>query len=100
MLQHVAEAKEAEIEAELIRAGAEAEGNRVAGEDGLPLGAEGADGAAAPNTTVLVKPTQEEEDTLADLEGRETQVVRVGDGDTPAQDPAARRRRHLDGRAA
>ncbi len=41
-----------------------------------------ADGAAAPNTTVLVKPTQAEEDTLADLEGRETQVVRVGEGDT------------------
>ena len=81
VLQHVAEAKEAEVEAEMIRAGAEAEGNRVAGEDGLPLGAE-ADGAAAPNTTVLVKPAVEEEDTLADLEGRETQVVRVGEGET------------------
>ena len=81
VLQHVAEAKEAEVEAEMIRAGAEAEGNRVAGEDGLPLGAE-ADGAAAPNTTVLVKPMVEDEDTLADLEGRETQVVRVGEGET------------------
>jgi murein DD-endopeptidase MepM/ murein hydrolase activator NlpD len=81
VLLHVAEAKEAEVEAEMIRAGAEAEGNRVAGEDGLPLGAE-ADGAAAPNTTVLVKPVLEDEDTLADLEGRETQVVRVGDGET------------------
>ena len=82
VLQHVAEAKEAEIEAERIRAGAEAEGNRVPGADGLPLGAEGPEGAAAPNTTVLIKPTQEEEDTLADLEGRETQVFRVGAGDT------------------
>ncbi|KAB2941531.1 MAG: M23 family metallopeptidase [Hyphomicrobium sp.] len=79
--QHVAASKEAEIEAELIRAGAEAEASRSTGEDGMPLGAEGAD-AAAPNTTVLVKPTQGEEDTLADLEGRETQVVRVGEGDT------------------
>jgi murein DD-endopeptidase MepM/ murein hydrolase activator NlpD len=82
ILQHVAEAKEAEIEAEMIRAGAEAEGNRVPGEDGLPLGAEGAEGTAPPNTTVLVKPAQDEEDTLADLEGRETQVFRVGEGDT------------------
>ena len=77
--QHVEAAREAETEAELIRAGAEADASR-AGED-TPLGAEGA-AASAPNTTVLVKPVQEEEDTLADLEGRETQVVRVGDGDT------------------
>jgi murein DD-endopeptidase MepM/ murein hydrolase activator NlpD len=82
ILQHVVEAKEAEIEAEMIRAGAEADANRAPGEDGLPLGGEGTDGAAAPNTTVLVKPTQAEEDTLADLEGRETQVFRVGEGDT------------------
>ncbi len=40
------------------------------------------EGTAPPNTTVLVKPAQDEEDTLADLEGRETQVFRVGDGDT------------------
>lgn len=79
--QHVEAAREAETEAELIRAGAEAEANRAMGEDGTPLGLEGAD-SAAPNTTVLVKPVQEEEDTLADLEGRETQVVRVGQGDT------------------
>jgi murein DD-endopeptidase MepM/ murein hydrolase activator NlpD len=82
ILQHVVEAKEAEIEAEMIRAGAEADTNRAPGEDGLPLGGEATDGAAAPNTTVLVKPTQAEEDTLADLEGRETQVFRVGEGDT------------------
>jgi murein DD-endopeptidase MepM/ murein hydrolase activator NlpD len=80
--QHVVEAKEAEIEAEMIRAGAEADANRAPGEDGLPLGGEATDGAAAPNTTVLVKPMQAEEDTLADLEGRETQVFRVGEGDT------------------
>jgi murein DD-endopeptidase MepM/ murein hydrolase activator NlpD len=79
--QHVAAAKDAEIEAEAIRAGAEAEGSRAPGEDGSPLGAETAAGAAAPNTTVLVKPTQDAEDTLADLEGRETQVVTVGEGD-------------------
>jgi murein DD-endopeptidase MepM/ murein hydrolase activator NlpD len=78
--QHVEAAREAETEAELIRAGAEAEANRASGDDGLPLGAEGS--SAAPNTTVLVKPVQEAEDTLADLEGRETQVVRVGQGDT------------------
>lgn len=74
---HVEAAREAETEAELIRAGAEAEAARAAGEE-MPLGAED----SAPNTTVLVKPAQEEEDTLADLEGRETQVVRVGEGDT------------------
>lgn len=74
---HVDAAREAETEAELIRAGAEAEASRAAGEE-MPLGAED----AAPNTTVLVKPAQEDEDTLADLEGRETQVVRVGEGDT------------------
>lgn len=77
---HVEAAREAETEAERIRAGAEADANRAAGEE-TPLGAEG-DNAAAPNTTVLVKPVQAEEDTLADLEGRETQVVRVGEGDT------------------
>jgi murein DD-endopeptidase MepM/ murein hydrolase activator NlpD len=77
---HVDAAREAETEAERIRAGAEADANRGAGED-TPLGAEGTD-TAAPNTTVLVKPVQAEEDTLADLEGRETQVVRVGEGDT------------------
>jgi len=74
--QHVDAAREAETEAELIRAGAEAEANRGAGDD-APLS-----DAAAPNTTVLVKPAQEDEDTLADLEGRETQVIRVGQGDT------------------
>ena len=76
--QHVAAAKEAEIEAEMIRAGAEADAARAPGED-APLGAEGGN---VPNTTVLVKPTQDAEDTLADLEGRETQVVTVGEGDT------------------
>jgi murein DD-endopeptidase MepM/ murein hydrolase activator NlpD len=79
--QHAAAAKEAESEAELIRAGAEAQTGRSSGEDGLPLGAESSD-AAAPYTTVLVKPVQADEDTLDDLEGRETQVVRVGEGDT------------------
>jgi murein DD-endopeptidase MepM/ murein hydrolase activator NlpD len=78
--QHIEAAREAEIEAELIRAGAEAEAGRTMGEDGMPLGADGSD--AAPNTTVLVKPAQADEDTLADLEGRETQVVRVGAADT------------------
>lgn len=73
---HIEAAREAETEAELIRAGAEAEAGR-ASED-MPLGAEN----AAPNTTILVKPAQSDEDTLADLEGRETQVVRVGEGDT------------------
>ena len=97
ILQHVAEAKEAEIEAEIIRAGAEAEGNRVPGEDGMPLGAESAEGAAPPNTTVLIKPTQDAEDTLADLEGRETQVVPRRRRRYPAQDPATRGRRYLDG---
>lgn len=78
---HAAAAKEAENEAELIRAGAEAQAGRSSDEDGLPLGAESSD-AAAPYTTVLVKPVQADEDTVDDLEGRETQVVRVGEGDT------------------
>lgn len=79
--EHVETAREAEVEAEMIRAGAEAEAGRGSGVDGLPMGAEG-NASAAPNTTVLVKPAQPDEDTLADLEGRETQVVRVGTGDT------------------
>jgi len=79
---HVEQAKEAETEAELIRAGAEAEANRAPGDDAVDaLGADRAN-AAAPNTTVLTKPTQDAEDTLADLEGRETQVVKVGDNDS------------------
>jgi murein DD-endopeptidase MepM/ murein hydrolase activator NlpD len=78
--QHVTAAEEAEIEAEMVRAGAEADAGR--GEDGQPLGAEGPDGSNSPYTTVLVKPTLEAEDTLADLEGRETQVIRVGQGDS------------------
>ena len=35
-----------------------------------------------PNTTVLTKATEAAEDTLADLEGRETVVVNVGDNDS------------------
>ena len=75
--QHISRAKEAEAEAERIRMGAEAEAARNAEES------EGSDAdAAPPNTTILVKATQDAEDTLADLEGRQTQVVKVGDNDT------------------
>jgi murein DD-endopeptidase MepM/ murein hydrolase activator NlpD len=81
--QHVERAKEAEAEAEKIRAGAEAESNRpVAGEDTDAIATDDAADAAPPNTTVLVKPPQDGEDTLADLEGRETLVVKVGAKDS------------------
>lgn len=79
--QHVEQARDAETEAEMIRAGAEADANRAAKDDAVALGADRAT-APAPNTTVLTKPTQDAEDTLADLEGRETQVVKVGDSDS------------------
>lgn len=74
--QHIKRAHEAEAEAELVRAGAEAEASAAA--------EPGASGAAdsAPNTTVLAKPALEAEDTLADLEGRETLVVKVGPKDS------------------
>ena len=79
--QHVEEAKQAEAEAEKIRAGAEADASRATGDDADPLGSALPE-EAPPNTTVLIKPTQEAEDTLADLEGRQTLVVKVGDNDT------------------
>ena len=78
---HVALAEEAEAEAEKIRAGAEAEANRSpAGDDENALGADQA-AAAPPYTTILTKPTPDLDDGLADLEGRETLVVKVGDND-------------------
>ena len=81
--QHVARAKDAEAEAEKIRAGAEADASRAAGaEDGGAPGSESAADAVPPNTTVLTKQGQDAEDTLADLEGRETLVVKVGDNDS------------------
>ena len=78
---HVARAKEAEAEAEKIRAGAEAEANRAptgAPEDEVALSDPD---AVPPNTTILTKPSQDD-DPLADLEGRETLVVKVGDKDS------------------
>jgi murein DD-endopeptidase MepM/ murein hydrolase activator NlpD len=78
---HVVRAKEAEAEAEKVRAGAEAEANRTPGgaeEDEVAIEAD-AD-AVPPNTTVLTKPSQDD-DALADLEGRETLVVKVGEKD-------------------
>jgi len=81
--QHVARTKEAEAEAEKIRAGAEADASRsLSGEDTNALGSDLAADVVPPNTTVLAKPTQDEEDTLADLEGRETLVVKVGAKDS------------------
>jgi len=78
---HVKRAHEAEAEAEKVRAGAEAEASGAAAL--AETGALGPDGAAPdPNTTVLAKPAQEAEDTLADLEGRETLVVKVGPNDS------------------
>ncbi|KWT67136.1 putative peptidase [Hyphomicrobium sulfonivorans] len=79
--EHVETALAAEVEAEMIRAGAEAETRRGNGQDGMPMDSDGSY-AALPNTTVLVKPAQPDEDPLADLEGRETQVVRVGSNDS------------------
>ena len=80
------------------RPAAEAEGNRApACRRHCRSAPQGSEGAAAPNTTVLVKSAQEAEDTLDDLEGRETRVVKRRRGRYAAQDPAARRRRHLAG---
>ncbi|MDH4983059.1 M23 family metallopeptidase [Hyphomicrobium sp. D-2] len=79
--EHVETALAAEVEAEMIRAGAEAETRRGNGQDGMPMDSDGSY-ASLPNTTVLVKPAQPDEDPLADLEGRETQVVRVGTNDS------------------
>jgi murein DD-endopeptidase MepM/ murein hydrolase activator NlpD len=79
--QHVQRAQEAEAEAEMVRAGAEAEASAAADAQD---GAFGPDGLAetAANTTILTKPVLEAEDTLADLEGRETLVVKVGPKDS------------------
>jgi murein DD-endopeptidase MepM/ murein hydrolase activator NlpD len=82
-VQHIKLARDAEAEAEKIRAGAEADANRTLAGDGTDaLGGDRDADAVPPNTTVLTKPAQDAEDTLADLEGREPQVVEVGEGDT------------------
>ena len=79
--QHVARAKEAE--AEKVRAGAEAEANQsVTESEADALASEEAADAVPPNTTVLTKPSQDADDALADLEGSETLVVKVGEKDT------------------
>lgn len=78
---HAARAKEAEAEAEKIRAGAEAEASNAPDATGS-LGPEASGDAVPPNTTVLTKQPQDSEDTLADLEGRETLVVKVGNNDS------------------
>ena len=74
---HVARAKEAEAEAEKVRAGAEAE---AASNDDTESG--GDKNAVPPNTTILAKPVQDPDDTLADLEGHQTLVVKVGANDS------------------
>jgi murein DD-endopeptidase MepM/ murein hydrolase activator NlpD len=79
-LQHVARAIEAEAEAERFRAGAEAEANRWA--MGENTGAIVPDDVLQANTTILTKPPQDDDDLLADLEGRETAVVKVGAKDS------------------
>ncbi|MEE8578755.1 MAG: M23 family metallopeptidase [Hyphomicrobium sp.] len=79
----VRSAKEADAEAESVRAGAEADANGSPA--GTFLGTIGADLAAnsvPSNTTVLAKPDQDNDDSIADLEGREARVVKVGRGDT------------------
>lgn len=78
--QHIARAEEAEAEAERIRAGAEAEAARSAAADDMNTGND--TDTVPPNTTVLVKAAPDAEDTLADLEGRQTLVVKVGSNDT------------------
>jgi murein DD-endopeptidase MepM/ murein hydrolase activator NlpD len=80
VIQHVTAAKEAEAEAEKIREGAEADANRGADDDRAAGDAE--KNVVPPNTTVLTKASEDAEDTLADLEGRETLVVNVGDNDS------------------
>ena len=76
--QHIAAAEAAEAEAEKIRAGAEADASRAGTDDAIPGGTAA---AVPPHTTVLTKPTPDSDDSLADLEGRETLVVKVGDND-------------------
>ncbi len=79
--QHVARAKDAEAEAEKVRAGAEAESGAAPSlDEEVALGDD--PDAVQPNTTVLTKPPQESFDALADLEGSQTQVVKVGDKDS------------------
>lgn len=76
---HVARAREAEAEAEKVRAGAEAEAQTASGEN---TGSLGDTNAVPPNTTILAKPAPDPDDTLADLEGHQTSVVKVGSGDS------------------
>lgn len=78
--QHVARAIEAEAEAERFRAGAEAEASRWSPTEST--GTLGASDTPPANTTILAKPTLDDEDSLADLEGRETVVVKVGPKDS------------------
>ncbi len=83
MAQHVARAKEAEAEAEKMRAGAEADANRSAsGTDAGAIATDESPDAVPPNTTVLAKPSQDADNSLSDLEGRETLVVKVGEKDS------------------
>jgi len=77
-------AREAEAEAESIRAGAEAEQNPV-GAGGPLVAAFGNldDGAAPPNTTVIEKPAHDDSDEgFTSLENSKAQVVKVGRGDS------------------
>jgi len=79
----VQRAREAEAEAENVRAGGEANANGPPA--GTLIGSIGTDfaaRAASSNTTVLAKPAQETDDAIADLEDREARVVKVGRGDT------------------
>ena len=77
--QHVALAEAAEAEAEKVRAGAEADASH-AGANEATVSADQA-AVVPPHTTVLTKPTPDSDDSLADLEGRVTLVVKVGDND-------------------
>jgi len=76
--QHIALAEAAEAEAEKVRAGAEADASRASTDEAAPSEDKT---AAPPHTTVVAKPTPDSDDSLADLEGRETLVVKVGDND-------------------
>jgi murein DD-endopeptidase MepM/ murein hydrolase activator NlpD len=80
---HIARAKDAEAEAEKVRAGAEADANKTAADANADaLQSDAAADAPPPNTTVLTKPSQDADDALADLEGSQTLVVKVGEQDT------------------
>ena len=66
----------------MIRAGAEADANRVAGEDGLPLGAEATDGAAAATRPFWSSRRRTKRTRSPTSRAARRRSFRVGDGET------------------